>query len=104
MVGSREIRTASVAALTARPSLLPAGGNGRDGDLALRFDGVVRRYGQHVALDHLNLEVARGETVALLGPNGAGKSTTISLLLGLLRPHAGSVEVLGHEPPAAPWR
>jgi ABC-2 type transport system ATP-binding protein len=55
----------------------------------------VRRYGKHVALDHLDLQVAPGETVALLGPNGAGKSTTISLLLGLMRPNAGLVEVLG---------
>ena len=68
---------------------------GRGGEPALRFDRVVRRYGKHVALDHLNLQVAQGETVALLGPNGAGKSTTISLLLGLLRPHGGLVEVLG---------
>ena len=68
---------------------------GPEGDPALRFDGVVRRYGTHIALDHLNLQVAQGETVALLGPNGAGKSTTISLLLGLLRPHAGFVQVLG---------
>jgi ABC-2 type transport system ATP-binding protein len=59
---------------------------------------VVRLYGDHVALDHLSLQVDRGETVALLGPNGAGKSTTISLLLGLLRPHAGTVEVLGTSP------
>ena len=65
---------------------------------AVRFQGVVRRYGQHLALDHLDLEVGRGETLALLGPNGAGKSTTISLLLGLLRPDAGSVEVLGMTP------
>ncbi len=68
------------------------------GDPALRFDDVVRRYGTQVALDHLDLRVGRGETVALLGPNGAGKSTTISLLLGLLRPHGGSVEVLGTSP------
>jgi ABC-2 type transport system ATP-binding protein len=63
--------------------------------VALRFDGVVRRYGRHLALDHLDIEVRQGETLALLGPNGAGKSTTISLLLGLLRPHEGTVEVLG---------
>ena len=69
-----------------------------DPQTALRFRGVVRRYGRHVALDHLDLAVCRGETVALLGPNGAGKSTTIALLLGLLRPHAGSVEVLGTTP------
>jgi ABC-2 type transport system ATP-binding protein len=64
-------------------------------DLAVRFEGVVRRYGKHLALDHLDIQVRRGETHALLGPNGAGKSTTISLLLGLLRAHEGTVEVLG---------
>ena len=66
--------------------------------MALRFDGVVRRYGRRLALDHLDIHVRRGETLALLGPNGAGKSTTISLLLGLLRPHEGTVEVLGTTP------
>jgi ABC-2 type transport system ATP-binding protein len=65
------------------------------GNPAFRFEGVVRRYGRHLALDHLDIDVKRGETVALLGPNGAGKSTTISLLLGLLRAHEGTVEVLG---------
>jgi len=65
---------------------------------ALRFDGVAHHYGHHVALDNLALEVARGETLALLGPNGAGKSTAISLLLGLLRPQKGTVEVLGTSP------
>jgi ABC-2 type transport system ATP-binding protein len=65
---------------------------------ALRFAGVTHRYGTQVALDRLDFEVTRGETVALLGPNGAGKSTTISLLLGLLRPGKGTVEVLGTTP------
>jgi ABC-2 type transport system ATP-binding protein len=69
-----------------------------DRELALRFDDVVRRYGDRVALDHLSFQVGRGETVALLGPNGAGKSTTISLFLGLLRPDVGTVEVLGTSP------
>jgi ABC-2 type transport system ATP-binding protein len=68
---------------------------------ALRFDDVTFSYGSHVALDGLGLEVARGETLALLGPNGAGKSTMISLLLGLLRPGAGTVEVLGTTPRGA---
>ena len=68
------------------------------GPLALRFGGVTHRYGAHVALDDLDLEVGRGETLALLGPNGAGKSTMISLLLGLLRPQGGIVEVLGLSP------
>jgi len=65
---------------------------------ALRFVDVTHRYGAQTALDRLGLEVARGETLALLGPNGAGKSTTISLLLGLLRPDAGHLEVLGTTP------
>ena len=65
---------------------------------AVRFTGVTHRYGTHVAVDDLSVEVARGETLALLGPNGAGKSTTISLVLGLLRPQVGSVEVLGTTP------
>jgi len=68
---------------------------------ALHFDDVVRRYGDHVAVDHLTLKVYCGETMALLGPNGAGKSTTIALFLGLLRPHSGSVEVFGTTPRAA---
>ena len=65
---------------------------------ALRFVEVVHRYGSVQALDHLNLEIPRGQTVALLGPNGAGKSTSISILLGLLQPTAGGVEVLGLRP------
>jgi ABC-2 type transport system ATP-binding protein len=81
------------------PSLSGAGASRADcplgGEVALRFDGVVRRYGKHLALNHLTFAVRRGETLALLGPNGAGKSTTISLLLGLLRAHDGTVEVLG---------
>ena len=69
-----------------------------DRQMAVRFEDVVRRYGPHVALDHLDLEISRGEVVALLGPNGAGKSTTIALLLGMLRPTSGSVTVLGTSP------
>jgi ABC-2 type transport system ATP-binding protein len=65
---------------------------------ALSFKGVTHRYGDRVALDRLDLEVAQGEVLALLGPNGAGKSTTISALLGLIRPQEGRVEVLGRDP------
>ncbi len=66
--------------------------------VALSFDGVTHRYGQRTALDQLQLEVTQGQVVALLGPNGAGKSTTISILLGLVRPREGRVEVLGSDP------
>jgi ABC-2 type transport system ATP-binding protein len=65
---------------------------------ALRFCQVSHRYGKHLALDHLDLEVATGETLALLGPNGAGKSTTISILLGLVNPREGTAQVLGMAP------
>src|ERR1700691_5305446 len=53
------------------------------------------------AVRGIDVSVARGETVALLGPNGAGKSTTIDMILGLARPDAGSVSVLGRTPTEA---
>ena len=50
------------------------------------------------AVDNVDFEVRRGEVFGLLGPNGSGKSTTVKLLLGLLRPTKGHIEVLGHSP------
>lgn len=64
----------------------------------IRCEGVVKRFGDVVALDELDLEVPGGEVVGYLGPNGAGKSTTIRILLDLARPDAGRVEVLGADP------
>ena len=57
--------------------------------------GLGKRYGKVVALRDLSLDVLEGEVFGFLGPNGAGKTTTIRLLLGLIRPDAGSVTVLG---------
>ncbi|MEU3981716.1 ABC transporter ATP-binding protein [Streptomyces sp. NPDC026672] len=65
---------------------------------AVSFTGAVKTYGAVRAVDGIDLEIRRGETVALLGRNGAGKSTTISLLLGLREPDAGRVELFGAEP------
>jgi ABC-2 type transport system ATP-binding protein len=62
---------------------------------AIRVDGLTKRFGRVVAVEDLNLTVASGEVFGFLGPNGAGKSTTIRLLLGLLRPTAGSAEIFG---------
>jgi ABC-2 type transport system ATP-binding protein len=62
---------------------------------ALRCHGLVKRYGDLVAVDGLDLEVARGECFGLLGPNGAGKTTTVELFEGLLQPDGGTLEVLG---------
>ena len=56
---------------------------------------LTKRYGPTLALKDLDLEVARGEVYGLLGPNGSGKSTTIRLLLGFLRPTAGTASVAG---------
>ncbi|MFG1673836.1 ABC transporter ATP-binding protein [Micromonospora sp. NPDC049282] len=63
-----------------------------------RAEQVSRRYGEVLALDRVDLTVRAGELVGLLGPNGAGKSTLINLLVGLRRPTAGRVELLGGDP------
>lgn len=68
---------------------------------AITVRSVVKRYGSVPAVRDLAMNVARGETVALLGPNGAGKSTTIGMLLGLVRPDSGAVEVCGRPPRGA---
>ncbi|HET9685306.1 MAG TPA: ABC transporter ATP-binding protein [Gemmatimonadaceae bacterium] len=62
---------------------------------ALRVAGLRKAYGDVVAVDGLDLTVARGECFGLLGPNGAGKTTTIEICEGLTEPDAGDVEVLG---------
>ena len=71
-------------------------------DAVIRCEGVVKRFGDVVALDRLDIEVPRGQVVGYLGPNGAGKSTTIRILLDLARPDAGRVEVLGADPRLSP--
>jgi ABC-2 type transport system ATP-binding protein len=65
---------------------------------AASLTGVVRRFGEVTALDHLDLEVAAGEVVGLLGHNGAGKTTTVRLLAGLLAADEGVVRVAGDDP------
>lgn len=67
-------------------------------DPIARLTTVTRRFGAQTAVDDLTLSIPRGGVYALLGPNGAGKTTTISMLLGLLRPDAGEVTVLGRKP------
>jgi ABC-2 type transport system ATP-binding protein len=68
--------------------------------LAIRTEGLVKKFGSFTALNGLDLQVAAGEVHGFLGPNGSGKSTTIRVLLGLLRANSGSVELLGGDP----WR
>ena len=64
-------------------------------DTAIRSRGLTRRFGDLVAVDHVDLDVPRASVHGFLGPNGSGKSTTIRMLCGLLTPTEGEIEVLG---------
>ncbi|RLC73918.1 MAG: ABC transporter ATP-binding protein [Chloroflexi bacterium] len=64
-------------------------------DSAIVARGLTKRFGNFTAVDGIDFEVRRGEIFGFLGPNGAGKTTTIRMMLGLLKPTAGTVEVLG---------
>ena len=66
-------------------------------DLAIHTEGLVKLFGKTRAVDGLDLKVPRGSVYGFLGRNGAGKTTTVKTLLGLLRPSAGSAEVLGYD-------
>ena len=59
-------------------------------DFVIRTDGLTKRYGEILAVDGLSMEVPRGRIFGLLGPNGSGKTTTMGMLLGLVKPTAGS--------------
>ncbi|MGH8901665.1 MAG: metal ABC transporter ATP-binding protein [Egibacteraceae bacterium] len=75
-------------------------GDGRGGAMLLVADAVSFAYGQAPVLDTVSLAVSKGEFVALVGPNGSGKSTLVRMLLGLLRPDAGTVRIFGVRPDA----
>jgi lipooligosaccharide transport system ATP-binding protein len=75
-------------------------GDALDGPPAVALRGVVKRFGSHTAIDHLDLEIPRGVCFGLLGPNGAGKSTTMRTLTGQAQADEGTVEVLGCSMPA----
>ncbi|WP_258373598.1 ABC transporter ATP-binding protein [Curtobacterium sp. MCLR17_039] len=65
--------------------------------VVLAASGLVKRYGQTLAVDEVDLEIRQGSIFGVVGPNGAGKTTTLSVITGLLRPDAGSVTVLDHD-------
>jgi len=65
-------------------------------DNIIEIDGLTKQYGEQQVVNHLTLNVKKGEIFGLLGPNGAGKSTTIRMILGLTEPTSGSVKVCGY--------
>jgi ABC-2 type transport system ATP-binding protein len=67
------------------------------GELAIDVRGMTKRFGHRTAVDHIDLQVPRGEICGFLGPNGSGKTTFIRMLCGLLSPDAGSGTCLGHD-------
>jgi len=75
------------------PRTTTPGGSG----VAIRTSGLSKLYGERLAVNNLNLEVYRGDIFGFLGPNGAGKTTTIRMMLHLITPTHGSIEILGYD-------
>lgn len=67
-------------------------------DIILRTKDLTKKYHNKVVVDNLNLEIRKGEIFGLLGPNGAGKSTTMNMICSIVKPTAGSIELLGKNP------
>ena len=63
----------------------------------IEIDNLVKKYGEHVAVDHLSLTVEPGKIYGFLGPNGAGKSTTMNIITGYLGATSGTVTINGHD-------
>ncbi len=66
--------------------------------MAVRLSGVTKSFGAHTAVSDFDLEIPKGTILGLLGPNGSGKTTTIRMIMAILLPDAGSVELLGGSP------
>ena len=64
---------------------------------AVKLTSLTKKFGTAVAVDGLNLDIARGEIFGLVGPDGAGKTTAMRMMLGILKPGSGKAEILGHE-------
>ncbi len=80
------------------PAATPSPPAGALAPPAVRMVGVSAGYGSRVALADVTLTIATGSLMAIIGPNGAGKSTLLKVIAGLLRPFAGTIEVLGGPP------
>ncbi|QBI53956.1 ABC transporter ATP-binding protein [Streptomonospora litoralis] len=86
------------------PDSEKSGGEAGTAAAALRIDGLRKTFGAKTAVDDVSLVVPTGSFFGLVGPNGAGKTTMLSMAVGLLRPDAGTVELLGADVWADPVR
>ena len=72
--------------------------------MIIEAEGLTKKYGTQVAVNHLTLQIQEGEVFGFLGPNGAGKTTTLLMFLGLAEPTSGKVRVIGFDPTREPLR
>ena len=72
-------------------------------NVVLRTVNLCKNFGKLEAVKNLNLELRRGEVFGFLGPNGAGKSTTVGMILGLIQPTSGSIELFGKKQESSRW-
>ena len=63
----------------------------------IEVKNLVKKYGNHMAIDHLNFKIEKGQVYGFLGPNGAGKSTTMNIMTGYLGATEGEVLIDGHD-------
>ncbi|MCR5214652.1 MAG: ATP-binding cassette domain-containing protein [Eubacterium sp.] len=71
--------------------------NNNKHEIILQTKELTKKYGSHLVVDNLNLEIRKGEVFGLLGPNGAGKSTTMNMICNIVKPTLGSVEFMGKD-------
>ena len=90
--------------MTQQTTTKPQPAKVKETDVILRTTGLTKHFGKLEAVKDLNLELHRGEVFGFLGPNGAGKSTTVGMILGLVAPTAGSIEVFGLELQSHRWQ
>jgi ABC-2 type transport system ATP-binding protein len=89
--------------MTTQAILTPRATVKTDNDVILRTVGLTKKFGALTAVNNLNLELRRGEVFGFLGPNGAGKSTTVGMILGLVAPSAGRIELFGTKLDGNSW-
>jgi len=69
----------------------------------IEAEGLTKKYGHQIVVNHLNLQIREGEVFGFLGPNGAGKTTTLLMFLGLTEPTSGKIRIIGFDPTRDPF-